>query len=192
MGSADQDQPIRPGQSLPGKLDLKAALRSRNEDILMRRKGEADRPHRVEVDNMSSSFFTILEVFSRNSPGLLYHITDAIFRCGLDIWVAKISTKVDQSDFCIGCEPVPDMDWPWRDYGIDGVFSGHAHWAERFEHRGVMHWTVGNTTDDLDDIGFPVDVAPPRRHTTPSGLTVRGVPISSMIRVLRSPAERRR
>jgi len=68
-----------------------------------------------------------------------------------------VSTKVDQSDFCIGCEPVPDMDWPWRDYGIDGVFSGHAHWAERFEHRGVMHWTVGNTTDDLDGIGFPVD-----------------------------------
>ena len=81
---------------LSGKLDLKAALRSRNEDILMRRKGEADRPHRVEVDNISSSFFTIIEVFSRNSPGLLYHITDAIFRCGLDIWVAKISTKVDQ------------------------------------------------------------------------------------------------
>ena len=68
-----------------------------------------------------------------------------------------VSTKVDQSDFCIGCEPVPEMDWPWREYGVDGVFSGHAHWAERFEHRGVMHWTVGNTTDDLDDVGFPVD-----------------------------------
>ena len=68
-----------------------------------------------------------------------------------------VSTKIDQSSFCIGCEPVPEMDWPWANFGVDGVLSGHAHWAERFEHRGVMHWTVGATTDDLDTIGFPVD-----------------------------------
>jgi hypothetical protein len=68
-----------------------------------------------------------------------------------------VSTKVDQSSFCVGCEPVPEMDWPWASYGIDGVLSGHAHWAERFLHRGVMHWTVGATTDDLDSTDFPVD-----------------------------------
>jgi [protein-PII] uridylyltransferase len=27
---------------------------------------------------------------------LLYRITDALFRCRLDIWVAKIATRVDQ------------------------------------------------------------------------------------------------
>ena len=29
-------------------------------------------------------------------PGLLFRVTDALFKCGLDIWVAKIATKVDQ------------------------------------------------------------------------------------------------
>jgi [protein-PII] uridylyltransferase len=35
-------------------------------------------------------------VFTYDFPGLLFSITDALFRCGLDIWVAKISTKIDQ------------------------------------------------------------------------------------------------
>jgi len=54
------------------------------------------RPPRVVVDNQSSGFFTIIEVFSHDSPGLLYRITDVLSRAGLDIWVSKISTKVDQ------------------------------------------------------------------------------------------------
>jgi len=57
---------------------------------------ETERPHRVVIDNRSSSFFTIIEVFSRDFPGLLFGITDALFRCKLDVWVAKIATKVDQ------------------------------------------------------------------------------------------------
>jgi len=52
--------------------------------------------HRIVVDNHSSSFFTIVEVFTYDFPGLLFTVTDALFRSGLDIWVAKISTKVDQ------------------------------------------------------------------------------------------------
>jgi [protein-PII] uridylyltransferase len=48
------------------------------------------------VENESSSFFTIVEVFSYDFPGLLYRITDALFKCRLDVWVAKIATKVDQ------------------------------------------------------------------------------------------------
>jgi [protein-PII] uridylyltransferase len=53
-------------------------------------------PPKIRVDNESSSFFTIVEVFSYDFPGLLYKITDALFSCGLDVWVAKIATKVDQ------------------------------------------------------------------------------------------------
>jgi [protein-PII] uridylyltransferase len=48
------------------------------------------------VDNKSSSFFTIIEVFTYVFPGLLFSITDALFNCGLNIWVAKIATKADQ------------------------------------------------------------------------------------------------
>jgi [protein-PII] uridylyltransferase len=55
-----------------------------------------ERPCRVKVDNESSSFFTIIDVFAYDYLGLLFNITDALFRLGLDVWVAKIATKVDQ------------------------------------------------------------------------------------------------
>jgi len=54
------------------------------------------RPDKIVVDNDSSDFFTIVEVYSYDYPGLLYRLTTALFQCGLDIWVAKIATKVDQ------------------------------------------------------------------------------------------------
>jgi [protein-PII] uridylyltransferase len=50
----------------------------------------------VLVDNESSSFFTLIEVTAWDFPGLLFKITDALFQCRLDIWVAKIATRVDQ------------------------------------------------------------------------------------------------
>jgi [protein-PII] uridylyltransferase len=53
-------------------------------------------PHRITVDNSSSSFFTIIEVVTYDFPGLLFNITDALFNCDLNIWVAKIATKADQ------------------------------------------------------------------------------------------------
>ncbi len=54
------------------------------------------RPQRVQIDNTTSSFFTIVEVFTYDFPGVLFSITDALFRCRLDVWVAKIATHVDQ------------------------------------------------------------------------------------------------
>lgn len=53
-------------------------------------------PDRIVVDNEASDFFTIVEVYTHDFPGLLYRITDALYRCKLDIWVAKIGTKGDQ------------------------------------------------------------------------------------------------
>ena len=56
----------------------------------------AERPTEIVVDNEASSFFTIVEVVTFDFPGLLFRVADALFKCGLDIWVAKIATKVDQ------------------------------------------------------------------------------------------------
>jgi len=81
---------------LAGTLDLAAALRPRLEAARGVKPRTARRPHRVRVDNTSSSFFTIIEVFTYDFPGLLYSVSDVLFRCELDIWVAKIATKVDQ------------------------------------------------------------------------------------------------
>jgi len=54
------------------------------------------RPHKVTIDNESSDFFTIIEVCTYDYPGLLFSITDTLYRIGLDIYIAKIATKVDQ------------------------------------------------------------------------------------------------
>ncbi|MGD2268967.1 MAG: [protein-PII] uridylyltransferase [Desulfobacterales bacterium] len=82
--------------ALQDQLDLTSSLRHKLRRYRIQKRPTAIRPQRVAVDNTSSSFFTIVEVFSYDFPGLLYSITDALFRCKLDIWVAKISTKVDQ------------------------------------------------------------------------------------------------
>jgi [protein-PII] uridylyltransferase len=50
----------------------------------------------VEVDNSASDFYTVVEIYSHDRPGLLYRVTRKIFEMGLSIWMARISTKVDQ------------------------------------------------------------------------------------------------
>jgi [protein-PII] uridylyltransferase len=77
---------------LPLDLVLDEKLRAYQSAV----KTTASRPDKIMVDNSSSDFFTIIEVYAYDSPGLLYRITDALFRCNLDVWVAKIATKVDQ------------------------------------------------------------------------------------------------
>ncbi|MCX5907534.1 MAG: hypothetical protein NTY64_10185 [Deltaproteobacteria bacterium] len=57
---------------------------------------QSRRPTRVEVDNAASDFYTVIDVFTQDCPGLLYRITRKIFELGLNIWMSRISTKVDQ------------------------------------------------------------------------------------------------
>ena len=78
------------------ELDLNAALSKKVSIFRNGRAGLDTKPHQVTVDNASSSFFTIIEVFTYDFPGLLFSITDALYRCDLSIWVAKIATKADQ------------------------------------------------------------------------------------------------
>ncbi|MBU1167971.1 MAG: [protein-PII] uridylyltransferase [Proteobacteria bacterium] len=82
---------------LNDKLDLTEALRMKPASPLfkktVRASGKADR---VDIDNKSSSFFTIIEVYSYDFPGLLYSVTNALYTCNLDIVYAKIATHVEQ------------------------------------------------------------------------------------------------
>ncbi len=82
--------------ALSGGLDLTAELDIKMTGLRSARRPKGEKPHRIVVDNTSSSFFTIIEVFTYDFTGLLYYITDAFFRCKLDVWVAKIATKADQ------------------------------------------------------------------------------------------------
>ncbi len=79
--------------ALAGKVDLQAQVtESRCGPTVV----PDHRPNRVKVDNEASSFYTVVEVFSHDMPGLLYRIADALHHCGLEIRGAQIATKVDQ------------------------------------------------------------------------------------------------
>jgi [protein-PII] uridylyltransferase len=81
---------------LSGAIELESALK---EKLLAQRPAHrpgAQRPDRIVVDNESSDFFTVIEVTTHDFAGLLYRVTDALFRCGLDVRIAKIATHVDQ------------------------------------------------------------------------------------------------
>jgi [protein-PII] uridylyltransferase len=82
--------------ALSNGVNLASALKKKVPVFGQFGKRVSRKPHRIRVDNTSSSFFTIIEVFTYDFPGLLFSITDALFTCGLNIWVAKIATKADQ------------------------------------------------------------------------------------------------
>ena len=82
--------------ALNGTLDITQALKQRKKLYRPRKPRISMVSDRVVIDNKTSSFFTIVEVFTYDFPGLLFCVTDALFRCGLDIWVSKIATRIDQ------------------------------------------------------------------------------------------------
>ncbi|MGD9132229.1 MAG: [protein-PII] uridylyltransferase [Desulfobacterales bacterium] len=82
--------------ALSNRLNLPAALKKKMRLYRNAKTGLDKKPHQVTVDNVSSSFFTIIEVFTYDFPGLLFSVADALYRCDLNIWVAKIATKADQ------------------------------------------------------------------------------------------------
>ena len=76
--------------SLSGQM----ALSYRMDELSSRykKKGEAQPPARVAIENVSSDDYTIVEVYAMDEIGLLYKITSALFELNLDIHFAKIST----------------------------------------------------------------------------------------------------
>ena len=82
--------------ALTDTLDLGSELVKRVAAYKSKRAIVSDRAPEIVIDNKGSSFFTIIEVYAYDFPGLLFLITDALFRCRLDVWVAKIGTRVDQ------------------------------------------------------------------------------------------------
>ncbi len=82
---------------LNGSLDLAAALKGKTSNPVFKKNPRvSDQADRVEIDNRISSFFTIIEVFTYDYPGLLYTLTSTLYHAGLDIVYAKIATHVEQ------------------------------------------------------------------------------------------------
>jgi len=79
-----------------GKLSLAYRLGQKAEPSILSDRKKPSRPPKIIIDNLSSDFFTLIEVFADDRVGLLYDITRTLFELRLDIRIAKIATKVDQ------------------------------------------------------------------------------------------------
>ena len=79
-----------------GKLSLTYHLGQKAMPTILSIRKKTSNPPTVVIDNKSSDFFTLIEVFSDDRVGLLYDITRTLFKLRLDIRIAKIATKVDQ------------------------------------------------------------------------------------------------
>lgn len=82
---------------LSGEVDLTTLVDKNRLSSPVRRKGRVTLPPDVRVDNETSDFYTIVDVFADDRVGLLYDITRTLSSLGLDISLAKISTKVDRA-----------------------------------------------------------------------------------------------
>ena len=89
-----------------GSLELGAA--TKKHAARWRRRQSADIPIGVTVrfENDVSDAFTIVDIFARDRPGLLYHITRALSAEGLTIFRANISTEATRAidSFYVGDE----------------------------------------------------------------------------------------
>ncbi len=83
-------------EAIDDRLDLCAEVKERIGERRPPRSSLHHRPTKVVIDNRSSSYFTVVEVFAYDFTGLLFLITEALFRLELDVWLAKIATQVDQ------------------------------------------------------------------------------------------------
>lgn len=83
-------------RTFEGKLSLTYRLGQKRASSVLSNPDKPSRPPQVVIDNRSSDFFTLIEVFADDRVGLLYLITKTLFDLRLDIRIAKIATKGDQ------------------------------------------------------------------------------------------------
>jgi [protein-PII] uridylyltransferase len=83
-------------RTFEGKLSLTYRLGQKRASAVLSNHDKPSRPPQVVIDNRSSDFFTLIEVFADDRVGLLYLITKTLFDLCLDIRIAKIATKGDQ------------------------------------------------------------------------------------------------
>ncbi len=81
---------------IEGRLKVKQLVARRKESGLMPQRPLPRYPDRVEFDIDISREYTVIDIFTHDRIGLLYRITRTLADLGLYIFIAKISTKVDQ------------------------------------------------------------------------------------------------
>ncbi len=81
-------------QALHGELETKAEIKKRQNQP--RRLQVFTVEPRVLVDNKASNRYTVIEINGRDRPGLLYFVTQALYRLSLQVHAAKIATFGEQ------------------------------------------------------------------------------------------------
>jgi [protein-PII] uridylyltransferase len=82
---------------ITGRQDIAALVASAHHVQSAGRKFVRHVPTEVTVDNRTSEQFTVIDVFTQDRVGLLFAITHTLFRLGLRIHLARISTNADQA-----------------------------------------------------------------------------------------------
>jgi len=84
------------GNTFTGKLSLEYRLGQKAAPSILSDVKKPAHPPKVLIDNETSDFFTVIEVFADDRVGFLYRMTRCLFDLRLDIRISKIATKGDQ------------------------------------------------------------------------------------------------
>jgi [protein-PII] uridylyltransferase len=84
-------------QVITGQQDIAALVAKTSQVQSSGRKFTRHVATEVTVDNRSSEQFTVIDVFTQDRVGLLFAITHTLFKLGLLIHLARISTNADQA-----------------------------------------------------------------------------------------------
>lgn len=79
-------------QSLADRAYLNGLLAERRRPSLLQQKGLPRKEDKIVVDEDASEFYTIIEVYSWDRPGVLHAITNTLYELDVSIQLAKIST----------------------------------------------------------------------------------------------------
>jgi len=79
-------------QSLQSRSYLNDLLAAKQQPSLLQQKSAPRKEDRIVIDEEASDFYTIIEIYTWDRPGVLHSITNALYQLDLTIQVAKIST----------------------------------------------------------------------------------------------------
>jgi [protein-PII] uridylyltransferase len=82
-------------QVVEGRLDLDHLFQAHRHKWKRVRKTSSNPNVRIDVEFEDNPNYTIIDVYAPDSVGFLYRVTETISRLGLDIYFAKIATRVD-------------------------------------------------------------------------------------------------
>jgi [protein-PII] uridylyltransferase len=82
-------------QVAEGSLDIEHLFREHARKWKRRPKAPANATIRTDVRFEENPRFTIIDVYAPDAVGFLYRVTETMSRLGLDIYFAKIATRVD-------------------------------------------------------------------------------------------------